>query len=151
MKDRISNMRTRNQSKILLPPLLAVLISVLGITQAVSGNYTHEAKKTIDGVNPVMRIEPLYPKEAAEKGIEGSVVLQFSINTDGSVDDIHIVKSAPENVFDKSATTALSQWKYTKPDAKMKNMLVQLDYLLSEKSSKNLLSNMEQISVASRH
>ncbi|XOV79503.1 MAG: TonB family protein [Aestuariibacter sp.] len=150
MKDRIKNMRTRHHSKLLLPPLLAVLISTLGISQAISGNHAQQDKKFIDGVHPTMRIEPLYPKEAAEQGIEGSVVLQFSINTDGSVGDIHIVKSTPENVFDKSAMTALSQWTYTRPNVKMKNMLVQLDYLLSEKSSKNLLSNLEQISVAPR-
>lgn len=150
MKDRIKNMRTRHHSKLMLPPLLAVLISTLGISQAISGNHAQQDKKFIDGVQPTMRIEPLYPKEAAEQGIEGSVVLQFSINTNGSVSDIHIVKSTPENVFDKSAMTALSQWTYTRPKVKMKNMLVQLDYLLSEKRSENLLSDLEQISVAPR-
>lgn len=148
MKDRISNMRVQRHSKWLFVPILSICLSLLGVSQAISGNHTQQAKKMIDGIHPVMRIEPRYPTEAAEKGIEGSVVLQFSVNTDGSVGDIHIVKSVPENVFDQSATAALAQWTYTKPTKKMKNMLVQLDYLLSEKTSENLLSNLEQINVS---
>jgi TonB family protein len=36
----------------------------------------------------------IYPKDAKEKGIQGQVYARFMINTDGTVSDISIVKSA---------------------------------------------------------
>lgn len=39
-----------------------------------------------------------YPKRAQRKGIEGRVVLQFIVNTDGSVTDVSIVKSVDPEI-----------------------------------------------------
>ncbi|MBC3766034.1 M56 family metallopeptidase [Neptunicella marina] len=84
---------------------------------------------------PVKRIEPLYPPEAIEQKLNGSVVLRFDIEADGSTSNIEIVKSQPENTFDKNSVAALKQWIY-KPRIvggvaqKQSGLLVQLDYLL---------------------
>jgi len=34
----------------------------------------------------------IYPEEASKKGIEGQVVLQFIVETDGSITDIRVVR-----------------------------------------------------------
>lgn len=50
-----------------------------------------------------MRIEPLYPKQAAEQGISGSVVLKYDITPAGKTANITVVKAEPEAVFNKEA------------------------------------------------
>lgn len=93
-----------------------------------------EASK-INDANPVKRVEPLYPQEAVTNEQEGSVVLQFDITPTGATDNIRIVKSTPEGVFDDSARNALLQWEY-KPRIqggtaqRQSGLLVQLDYKL---------------------
>lgn len=93
-----------------------------------------EASK-INEANPVKRVEPLYPQNAVTNELEGSVVLQFDITPTGATDNIRIVNSTPEGVFDDSARNALSQWEY-KPRIqggkaqRQSGLLVQLDYKL---------------------
>ena len=48
------------------------------------------------GINGLMRFlseNIRYPAEAQKSGIQGSVVLQFVVNTDGSIVDIQVVRS----------------------------------------------------------
>jgi TonB family protein len=103
-------------------------------------------KKVVNGLSPIMRIEPKYPVAAAKAGTEGSVVLQFSVETDGSVSDVNVVKAVPENTFDKVAVTALKQWRYATTDVVHKDLLVQLDFVMSEESAKPV-SLIERIQV----
>ncbi len=93
-------------------------------------------KKVVNGLSPTMRIEPKYPIEAAKAGTEGSVVLKFNVETDGSVSNVEVVNAMPAYTFDKSAVTALKQWRYNATDTVHKNLLVQLDFVMSEESAK---------------
>lgn len=61
---------------------------------------------------PLVRVEPDYPRKAAEQGIEGWVVLRFDIGTAGQVQNAKVVKAQPPRVFDKSALRAVKRWKY---------------------------------------
>lgn len=61
---------------------------------------------------PTTRIEPVYPPRALRSGIEGAVTAEFTIDTDGSVKDIEIVKAEPPNVFDRAVITAIKKWKF---------------------------------------
>ena len=65
-----------------------------------------------DQPTPIVRIEPKYPIEAARNGIEGWVKLSFTVNEVGSVEDIEILASEPEGVFEREAQRALAKWKY---------------------------------------
>jgi TonB family protein len=67
---------------------------------------------------PVYRIEPKYPIKAAKERIEGGVLLKFDIIANGSVDNVEVVNASPAYVFDKTAITALKQWRY-KPSGKV--------------------------------
>lgn len=53
----------------------------------------------------IYRLEPVwpYPAEAARKGLEGSGILTFTINKDGSIKDIKIVVSSGYGVIDEDA------------------------------------------------
>jgi protein TonB len=61
---------------------------------------------------PIVRIEPKYPIQAARDGKEGYVILSFSINKIGGVEDVNVIEAQPKRVFDKEAKRALRKWKY---------------------------------------
>jgi protein TonB len=61
---------------------------------------------------PLVRIDPEYPMNARQRGIEGWVVVQFSVGPAGTVKDPIVIASHPSNVFDRSALQAVRKWKY---------------------------------------
>lgn len=61
---------------------------------------------------PIFRMSPKYPPEAAQKGLEGWVELQFTIDASGAVKDIKVTDAQPKRIFDKEARRALKKWKY---------------------------------------
>lgn len=56
---------------------------------------------------PIGDIEPDYPEQAA--GQEGVVVLRLLINALGKVDDVIVVRAAPEHLFDAAARDAFAK------------------------------------------
>jgi len=86
---------------------------------------------------PIVRIEPRYPIKAARDGKEGYVVLSFSINTIGGVEDVKVIEAKPKRLFDKEARRALKRWKYKpkmvdgKPE-KQTGQSVRLDFTLDK-------------------
>ena len=71
-----------------------------------------QSKTVVSGVVPLLRVPPKYPARAARRQIEGWVKVEFTIQTDGSVDDAIVVASDPETIFDDAALTAISKWKF---------------------------------------
>lgn len=63
-------------------------------------------------VEPTVRIQPQYPPRALRAGIEGSVTVEFTIDTDGSVKDPTIVEADPPRVFDDAVLRAIRRWKF---------------------------------------
>ena len=63
------------------------------------------------GPRPLHDIEPAYPSEAHSR--EGSVVLRLLINAAGEVDNVAVVRSYPQGLFDASALTAFAQAKFS--------------------------------------
>jgi protein TonB len=63
-------------------------------------------------VVPLVRIEPDYPARAAQRGIEGYVVVKFTITAAGTIKDATVVDAQPKDIFDSAAIEAVSRWKY---------------------------------------
>ncbi|WP_417464371.1 energy transducer TonB [Kordiimonas sp.] len=61
---------------------------------------------------PLVRVQPQYPRRALERGIEGSVVVEFTVTEDGTVADAHVIEATPEGYFERAALTAISKFKY---------------------------------------
>ncbi len=61
---------------------------------------------------PLVRVPPQYPVRAAERGIEGYVVMRFTISAAGTVKDPVVVDSEPARIFDRAAIRAIKKWKY---------------------------------------
>jgi TonB family protein len=55
-------------------------------------------------------VEPKYPEEILEKGIEGTVTVEFSLTPDGHPRNVLVSKSQPAGIFDNAATTAIAEW-----------------------------------------
>ena len=53
-----------------------------------------------------------FPPRAKAKGITGYVVLSLLIGVTGQIEEIRVVESYPEGVFDDVAVHGVSQWKF---------------------------------------
>lgn len=60
---------------------------------------------------PLVAIQPTYPRRAAERGIEGYVVVSFTITTAGTTRDIEVEESS-SSLFDSAAKRAAERLKY---------------------------------------
>lgn len=54
--------------------------------------------------------QPHYPREAREKGIQGDVLLQATIDTKGNLANLKAVQGDP--ILVKAAVDAVKKWKY---------------------------------------
>jgi len=61
---------------------------------------------------PLVRVQPQYPERAMQRGIEGRVLVMFTISKSGSVKDAKVVAAEPPDIFNQAALKAVSQWKY---------------------------------------
>lgn len=61
---------------------------------------------------PIVRIPPQYPQTALIKGIEGWVLVEFTITAGGTVADARVIDSQPKAVFDRETLRAIRRWKY---------------------------------------
>lgn len=62
-------------------------------------------------VIPLVRIQPMYPREAALNRVEGEVTMEFTITETGSVTDVSVVHST-NRVFNREAVRAILKWKF---------------------------------------
>jgi len=53
-----------------------------------------------------------YPRNALSRGIEGYVDLRFDINAIGQTENIVVLASVPQGVFEKSAIKAAKKWRF---------------------------------------
>ncbi len=68
-------------------------------------------------LQPLRRVPPIYPREAADRGVEGWVCLAFSIDAEGMIADARVVEAFPRGLFDASALESLRRWQYVRYEA----------------------------------
>jgi len=61
---------------------------------------------------PIVKVAPIYPRRAQSRGLEGYVVVEFTVTKNGSVRDPFVVEAKPEGVFDRAAMDAALKFKY---------------------------------------
>lgn len=62
-------------------------------------------------------VQPSYPFKAVMKEIEGYVVVQFTVQEDGTVLNPFIVESAPDEIFDAAALRAIQGFRFQPREA----------------------------------
>lgn len=55
---------------------------------------------------------PTYPSGALRSGLSGEVMVEFTINPDGSVSEARVVRADPPRVFDRAALNAVRRWRF---------------------------------------
>jgi len=61
---------------------------------------------------PIVKVAPIYPRRALTRGLEGWVLLEFTVTKLGTVTDIKVLESDPPNIFDRAAVSAAAKFKY---------------------------------------
>ena len=59
----------------------------------------------------IVIVQPAYPIAAAQKGIEGYVIVQFDVLPDGTVGDVVVIESS-NSVFNRAAIQAAQRFRY---------------------------------------
>lgn len=88
---------------------LFILLSVLVLSACAS----NERMFDIVPAKLIQRVQPIYPVEAKELGLEGYVKLRFTLSAQGNVVNPVVTESEPKIVFDFAALDAVKQLKYT--------------------------------------
>ncbi len=93
------------------------IFTVVGILAIfLAGNAIAEKIVEIDKVDEkpqlVLKKAPVYPEIAKSIGLKGNVLLRLNIGSDGGVNNIEVISSEPEGVFDKAAIDAVSKWRF---------------------------------------
>jgi protein TonB len=60
---------------------------------------------------PIVKVAPVYPPRAAARGLEGYVVVQYTVTTTGDTRDVTIVESS-SSLFDRAAVESAQKYKY---------------------------------------
>ena len=98
-----------NMPKLDLPKLDLPLVGGEGMF---IGNFGTVDKTAEGDIIPLVVIRPMYPRDAAMKGIEGWVKVEFTITAIGTVKDPRVIDSDPPRIFNREALRAILKWKF---------------------------------------
>ena len=61
---------------------------------------------------PLAIVQPVYPRRAVTREIEGHVIVELTVTKIGTTRDIQIIEAVPTGIFDKAALAAAAKFKY---------------------------------------
>jgi TonB family protein len=113
MRTRVMNRLNAITKGFLTMALVGTLVVpvAVGVLRGGSALAQENAQTNTDAI-PLVRIAPDYPPEAAQQGLEGHVVLEFTITAEGTTKDISVVESSAP-IFEEPAITAVRRWRYS--------------------------------------
>ncbi|MBO1254727.1 TonB family protein [Alteromonas sp. 5E99-2] len=144
MIQRLSNIQHKGNPSVLAKTSL-LFIAACMLSGLAFAKQPMKGGSDKDHISPIKRVEPLYPSEAAQQGIGGSVVLKYDIDARGNTSNISVVSATPNSMFNTSAKNALAKWQYEPSKNGFKDLLVQLDFKIDTESAK--LDLVERIEV----
>ena len=80
-----------------------------------------EMDMSVDGIGmvasdgdylPLVKIAPVYPMAARNRGIEGYCLVEYTVTPAGTTKDVIVVESEPRGIFDKVSIEAALKFKY---------------------------------------
>jgi periplasmic protein TonB len=89
-------------------------VRVIGIS---APRVTHEVSIGREGFYsdgeymPIVQVAPLYPRRAEDLGLEGYVILEFTVTREGTVRDPRVIESS-HSIFDRAAIEAALRFRY---------------------------------------
>ena len=73
--------------------------------------HSADTKENIQPYKAISKTPPFYPTRALGRGLEGSVILEYTINTEGRAIDIKVVDTS-NTIFDRTAIQAVEKFVY---------------------------------------
>ncbi len=61
---------------------------------------------------PIVKVAPQYPSRASSRGIEGYVILSYTVTKQGTVLNPVVIEAKPENIFNRAAIKSALRYKY---------------------------------------
>ena len=61
---------------------------------------------------PIVKVAPQYPRRALSRGIEGYVIVEYTVTKQGTVIDPVIIEAKPQGTFDNAAIKSALRYKY---------------------------------------
>ena len=117
---------------------LTVLVASLFAMNVTSEDrgYVGEDETEIE-INRYYAKQPTYPRKALRMGIEGYVIVEFDVDTDGSVLDPYVLEAVPQGTFERAAIKAIRKWVYEAPtykgqSVKANNVQVKLTFTFAD-------------------
>ncbi len=89
------------------------LSGIVAITPASVAKPVASTLKVSQGVSQgllLKRVQPVYPQQALQMRIEGTVQLEANITRDGRISNVKLLKG--EGILARAAIDAVKQWKY---------------------------------------
>jgi TonB family protein len=77
--------------------------------------YVGEDDKIEIDVNRIYTQPAKFPRKALRLAKDGYVLIEFDIDTDGSVIDPYVVESEPAGLFERAAMKSIRKWLYEPP------------------------------------
>ncbi len=96
-----SNQFDNSMSVSVTAPSTQVNLNVMGVGFGVSdGEYL-----------PIVKVAPVYPSRALSRGLEGYVIVEFTVTQTGATKDVFVVEST-SSLFERAAVEAAYKFKY---------------------------------------
>jgi len=112
--------------------LASIALTAAAGSAAAQNAVTDRASAEIQIPKPLERGDPRYPHAAFRRRIEGSVLLEFSVDADGHVVAPRVVDATPPGVFERAALDAVSEWTYQPLGVETKGMNVRVTFRTRE-------------------
>jgi len=77
------------------------------------GSYVFELGDIDSAPQPLVQLRPHYPTHARMRQVEGNVVLVFVVSANGRTENIRILSSSPNGIFDRAAERAIERWRFS--------------------------------------
>jgi len=61
---------------------------------------------------PITKVQAIYPRRAMQRGIQGYVIVEFTVNKTGAVQNPVVVEANPQGIFEQAALDAVIKFKY---------------------------------------
>lgn len=87
-------------------------VPVSDVDIAVSPGFGISAGSADGDYLPIVKVAPVYPRRAVDRGIEGYVIVEFTVTKTGAVRSPRVVEYEPSTIFNKAALAAALKFKY---------------------------------------
>ena len=89
-----------------------MIVSVTAPSTQVNLNVSGVGFGVSDGEYlPIVKVAPVYPSRALSRGLEGYVIVEFTVTQAGAVKDVFVVEST-SSLFERAAVEAAYKFKY---------------------------------------